>query len=279
MKKDINHRMKTTLTILAAVMSLAFCSCGSKPAEKEKTTKPAVDTMAVMVMQVQRCSKLYTTEYRVHKVLTHDDKLEMKGKLAGHDYNIPVPLGKRKVAIPIDATVKAYIDFASFSSDNVQRDSTHIRITLPDPHIVLTSSRIDHNAIKQYVALTRRDFSDEELTSYERQGRDAIIREIATTDIMEQARVSAANTLRAVLPPVRLLDDSFIDETRTRSFIESGKWSHQDREQMYRRADAMMRRRCLTPDNYRNARQNAELQFKSMLQSMGYEKVKVEIAN
>ena len=92
MKKDINHRMKTTLTILAAVMSLAFCSCGSKPAEKEKATKPAVDTMAVMVMQVQRCSKLYTTEYRVHKVLTHDDKLEMKGKLAGHDYNIPVPL-------------------------------------------------------------------------------------------------------------------------------------------------------------------------------------------
>ena len=87
------------------------------------------------------------------------------------------------------------------------------------------------------------------------------------------------DTLRAVLPPVRLLDDSFIDETRTRSFIESGKWSHQDREQMYRRADAMMRRRCLTPDNYRNARQNAELQFKSMLQSMGYEKVKVEIAN
>lgn len=87
------------------------------------------------------------------------------------------------------------------------------------------------------------------------------------------------DTLRAVLPPVRLLDDSFIDETRTRSFIESGKWSHQDREQMYRRADAMMRRRCLTTDNYKNARLNAEQQFKSMLQSMGYKKVKVEMAN
>lgn len=85
------------------------------------------------------------------------------------------------------------------------------------------------------------------------------------------------DTLRAVLPPVRLLDDSFIDETHTRSFIESGKWSHQDREQMYRRADAMMRRRCLTTDNYKNARLNAEQQFKSMLQSMGYEKVKVVV--
>lgn len=193
--------MKTTLTILAAVMSLAFCSCGSKPAEKEKATKPAVDTMAVMVMvmQVQRCSKLYTTEYRVHKVLTHDDKLEMKGKLAGHDYNIPVPLGSRKVAIPVDATIKAYIDFSGFSSANVERDSTHIRITLPDPHIVLTSSRIDHKAVKQYVALTRRNFSDAELTAYERQGRDAIIKDIASTDILEQARVSAANTLVPML--------------------------------------------------------------------------------
>lgn len=191
--------MKTTMTILAAVMSLAFCSCGSKPAEKEKATKLAVDTMAVMVMQVQRCSKLYTTEYHVHKVLTHDDKLEMRGKLAGHDYNIPVPLGSRKVAIPIDATIKAYIDFSGFSCDNVERDSTHIRITLPNPHIVLTSSRIDHKAVKQYVALTRRNFSDAELTAYERQGRDAIIKDIASTDILEQARVSAANTLVPML--------------------------------------------------------------------------------
>ena len=91
--------------------------------------------------------------------------------------------------------------------------------------------------------------------------------------------VMDGDTVKATLPPVRLLDQSFIDETRTRSFIESGKWSHKDREQMYRRADAMMRRRCLTPANIRNAQQNAKQQFRSMLQSMGYENVKVEIAN
>lgn len=199
MKKDINNKMKTILSLLTIVITLTSCSCSFKPAEKEKEAKPAVDTMAVMVMQVQRCSKLYTTEYHVHKVLTHDDKLEMKGKLAGHDYNIPVPLGSRKVAIPVDATIKAYIDFSGFSSANVERDSTHIRITLPDPHIVLTSSRIDHKAVKQYVALTRRNFSDAELTAYERQGRDAIIKDIASTDILEQARVSAANTLVPML--------------------------------------------------------------------------------
>lgn len=91
--------------------------------------------------------------------------------------------------------------------------------------------------------------------------------------------VMDGDTVKATLPPVRLLDQSFIDETRTRSFIESGKWSHKDREQMYRRADAMMRRRCLTPENIRNAQQNAKEQFRSMIQSMGYENVKVEIAN
>ena len=40
------------------------------------------------------------------------------------------------------------------------------------------------------------------------------------------------DTLCATLPPVKLLDNDFIDETRTRSFIETGKWSHQDRKLM-----------------------------------------------
>lgn len=84
------------------------------------------------------------------------------------------------------------------------------------------------------------------------------------------------DTLRAILPPIRLLDNNFIDEARTRSFIESGKWSHQDRKDMYNRAAMMMKRRCLTKANYQTARNNAKAQFEQMLRSMGYEKVKVE---
>ena len=119
----------------------------------------------------------------------------MKGRVLSHDYDINLPLGKRKIAIPVDATVKAYIDFAGFSDANVRRDSTHIEIVLPEPRIVLTSSRIDHNGIREYVALTRRNFSDEELSAYERQGRDAIIADVAQTDIIENARIGAANVL------------------------------------------------------------------------------------
>ncbi len=84
------------------------------------------------------------------------------------------------------------------------------------------------------------------------------------------------DTLCAVLPPIRLLDNNFIDEARTRSFIESGKWTHQDRKAMYDRAARMMRQRCLTRANYQTARSNAKAQFEQMLRSMGYEKVKVE---
>lgn len=84
------------------------------------------------------------------------------------------------------------------------------------------------------------------------------------------------DTLCAILPPVRLLDNNFIDETRTRSFIETGKWTHHDRKAMYNRAVQRMRRRCLTKKNYQSARDNARAQFEQMLRSMGYDKVRVE---
>lgn len=84
------------------------------------------------------------------------------------------------------------------------------------------------------------------------------------------------DTLCAILPPVRLLDNNFIDETRTRSFIETGKWTHHDRKAMYNRAVQRMRRRCLTKKNYQSAHDNARVQFEQMLRSMGYDKVRVE---
>ena len=86
------------------------------------------------------------------------------------------------------------------------------------------------------------------------------------------------DSLIAKLPSVRLLDDNFIDEARTRSFISSGKWTHADRKQMYLRAAAKMRQRCLTKKNYAVARENAKTQFGSMLRSMGFEKVAVTVS-
>ena len=89
----------------------------------------------------------------------------------------------------------------------------------------------------------------------------------------------SGDTLVAKLPPVRLLDNDFIDETRTRSFIASGKWSSVDRKEMYDRAVQKMRQRCLTKKNYAAAQLNAKEQFGQMLRSMGFEKTRVEIGS
>lgn len=194
--------MRIIANLLAVLaVGLAAASCGSREASAQAGADTVrVDTVHAVVMQVQRCSRLYTTEYRMHKVITHDDRLAVKGRLLGSDYDIPLPLGKRKVAIPIDATAKAYIDFAGFGKDNVVRsDSSHINIILPEPRIVLTSSRISHDDIREYVALTRGRFSDEELASYEQQGRKAVMEALAETDILENARAGAANVLVPML--------------------------------------------------------------------------------
>ena len=75
------------------------------------------------------------------------------------------------------------------------------------------------------------------------------------------------------LPPVKLLDSDFIDEARTRSFYESGRWTAADREAMYRRAADAMRRKGLSRANIRSAESNADAQFRSMLQAMSFNNI------
>lgn len=190
---------RATKGFLIALLALAAVSCGKKQTAVTESAEPQIDTIPTLVMQVQRQSRLYTTEYHIHKVITHDDQLALKGKLLSHDYNVALPFGKRKIAIPVDATAKAYIDFAGFSEQNVRRDSSHIEIVLPDPRIVLSATRVNHDDIREYVALTRSRFTDEELASYEQQGRKAIIADLGKTDILETARASAANVLVPML--------------------------------------------------------------------------------
>lgn len=85
----------------------------------------------------------------------------------------------------------------------------------------------------------------------------------------------SGDTLRIVLPRVKLLDDDFIDEARTQPFFESGTWSDQARSDLYHRAKARMKARCLTKENIASAEDNALKQFYQMFKAMGYETVEV----
>ena len=73
------------------------------------------------------------------------------------------------------------------------------------------------------------------------------------------------DSVKVDLPPVQLLDENFLDETRTKSFFESGKWTNADRKAMADRAKTAMRRRCLTKENMDLAQKNAERQVNAFV--------------
>ena len=196
---------------------MAFAGCKDN-GKTDDVQRKDIDTIPMMVQQIKECSRLYTAEYKVHKIVTHSDTTKISGKILGKEMSLSMPGGRRKVAIPIDATLKAYIDFADFSEDNVTRDGDMIRITLPNPHVVMTSSRIDHEGIKKYVSLIRRDFSDEELSHYEKQGRADIIADIPKLGILGSARRSAATQLLPIISMLGIKQENIII-----SFVEPGE--------------------------------------------------------
>ena len=192
-KNTFFFRFATTIMLVLAVMMTA---CGHQAEQQGESSEPVViDTIPQMVMQIQQCSRLYTTEVKVHKIVTHDDVVRLKGNLMSKQFSIPLPLGERKIAIPMDATLKAYIDFSEFDEKSIERDGDKITILLPDPQVVLTSSKINQKEIKEYVGLVRAHFSDSEMSNYEQQGRLAIISNIPQMRIMETAQANAARVL------------------------------------------------------------------------------------
>ena len=86
------------------------------------------------------------------------------------------------------------------------------------------------------------------------------------------------DTVVVTLPKVQLLDDNFVDEARTRSFIETGKWTEADRAALTRKAAIVMRRRCMTEANIKLANDNAKVQMATLVKSMGFQHVRVEVA-
>lgn len=85
------------------------------------------------------------------------------------------------------------------------------------------------------------------------------------------------DSVSVLLPPVTLLDDHFIDETLTKSFIEKGTWTDADRQLLYEKAQRQMKRRCLTRANIQSAEDNATRQFNQMLKQMGFNKIHIRI--
>lgn len=185
------------------ILSLAAASCGGGGGQYSGKAAPPssvrADTALLLADRIARCSRLATTEYSLHKIVTFDDKIFVSGKLLSRPFRREVPVGDRKIAIPIDVTLRGYIDFADFGEENIKRHGAKITITLPDPVIVVSSSKIDHQGIRKAVGPLRSDFSAAEVENYTRQGIDSIEKHIRELGIIETSRVNAA---RALVPVV-----------------------------------------------------------------------------
>lgn len=203
---------------LICVVSFFLTKGCTHEAEKPAEDTVRIDTLSVMITQIKRCSRLNTAEVKVHKIITHDDVTNLSGKILGKEISIDLPTGKRKVAIPLYATIKASIDMGKITDQDIVRDGDRIEIFLPQPEVSITETHIDHDGVRQYVALTRSNFSDAELQSYEKKGRDAIQKDIPKLGIKEMARESAA---RQLVPIMQML--GFKDNNITISFRTDGK--------------------------------------------------------
>lgn len=129
--------------------------------------------------------------------------------------------------------------------------------------------------------------SDEELIDTTRHGffgDDKLVRiyygtlhlGIDMKDVKEGWMKANQDTITCTLPPIKLLDNNFIDEAKTHSFFETGKWTGKDRQDLYNRAYAAMKKRCLSQANITSAENNAQSQFFKMMKAMGFSNVKVE---
>ena len=87
---------------------------------------------------------------------------------------------------------------------------------------------------------------------------------------------ASGDSIEVTLPKIGLLDRNFIDEARTKSFHESGRWKPAVRETLYRKAYKKMLKHCLTRENIHSAQVNGEAQFRHMMQAMGYDHVLIK---
>ena len=110
--------MKRIIPIIV-LLAITLGACKNKNTDADATNK-VLDTIPMLVTQVQECSRLYTTEYHIHKIITHDDQMKVSGSFMKKDFSVNLPLGERRIAIPMTATIKAYIDLSSFDAKNIQ---------------------------------------------------------------------------------------------------------------------------------------------------------------
>lgn len=160
--------MKTLALLLAAA---ALTGCSRAPQAQEPD----------VLEQIRECSRIYTSEFQITKIIVDRSN------------------DKRIIALPVRAVAKSYVDLGDLTAADVSINGRNIDVTMPEPRVEITATRIPADGICSRVALFRRDFSDSELTRLQQQGRDSLRAELPGLGLEDAARRSAALTLTHML--------------------------------------------------------------------------------
>lgn len=180
-----------TIITLFSVLS----SCSQKKEEEPQAHK--IDTVLMLKGSLNNCSKIYTTEWNIHKIVYFSDTIST---FLGIKFN---SFGDRKLIVPIDAKVKSYVDMEQVSEKDIYIDSTGvITMILPKPQIEITSTKIDWDAAKTYVSFYRSSFTEKEKSDLLYQGEKSIRDEVSKLNLDAMAKHTAS---RAITPLVKQL--------------------------------------------------------------------------
>ena len=78
------------LVFLWPILLLTLFACKGDKADEDGIYQ-TTDTLPMLITQIQKCTRLYTAEVKVHKIVTHDDVIQLKGSLLQKDFNFKVP--------------------------------------------------------------------------------------------------------------------------------------------------------------------------------------------
>lgn len=197
-KQKESDMRKIQILALLSVLLWGLGSCRDNTATKQKTVAESEDTAAV-VLRLQQCARIYSTEYKIHKIVTNSDAMYLEGNLITKKMNVRLPSSSRKIAIPVDVVIKGYTELNRIKKENIRIKGKTITIVLPDPEFDITSVRIDRENIVQTSDLMRSRYQEQDINRLTRQGVESIRKDIPWDDFLETARSNAAYTLFPLL--------------------------------------------------------------------------------
>jgi hypothetical protein len=139
-------------------------------------SKPKVNETILAIKELQ---ELATVEMTVSKIIkANDDKTWYK-------------LGDRKILMSCKATVKAGINLKQLDAESIVYDNEKITLYLPAPEIISFNMPAENIELAyEEVGALRQNYSSAERDALQQQGETQIRASLASTGILEQAKLN-----------------------------------------------------------------------------------------